>query len=214
VPLTGRPKHVHFRSDDELAAIHRSPADLCNAQLHYTTLIHLGRAWDIRAAPLTVESFTEAITRLSAATDVADELLQRATCPGKYDAWEESPTARQAWRRAHGYPLQPLRDYRNRLLHGRIPPNITIELHGPLPDEVLYVPSNEPRQFLAVPRIGREKAHLDWRTVIGQPDDRLTALRVDADFALAQNVFGTAWREVVAYLQNQWLGTLIPALLE
>jgi len=212
VPLTGRPHHLHFKTDAELASIGRGHADLCNAQLHYTTLVHLSRAWELRKTEVrTIESFTEAITRLSAATDVADELLQRAVSPGNYDPWDETPSVRRAWRQANNYPLQPLRDYRNRLLHGRIAPLVEVEVRGPLPGEVVYVPSSSPRRFIALPKIGREAAYLDWRKVVGQPNLGLTALRVESDFALTINIVNEAWRDVLSYLQQHWTDTLVPA---
>jgi hypothetical protein len=213
VPLTGRPEHLHFKTDAELAVISRGHRDLCNAQLHYTTLIHLARAWELRQSQLpSVEAFTEAIVRLAAATDVADELLQRAVSPGTYSAWDESAKARRDWRKANDYPLQPIRDYRNRLLHGRVPPQIDVEVNGPLPGEPLYVPGTPARHFIALPKIGRETRYLDWRTVVGQPNLGLQALRVDADFAFVTNIVNEAWQDVLRYLQQRWLDTLLPAL--
>lgn len=99
VPLTGRPDHIDFKTDAELREMGRGHADLCNAQLHYTVLVHLARVWDLRMGNQfpDLESFTEGIVRLSAATDVADELLQRATNPGDFidKAWDEGRGARQ-----------------------------------------------------------------------------------------------------------------------
>ena len=112
----------------------------------------------------------------------------------------------------NNYPLKPLRDYRNRLLHGRIPPVIEVEVKGSLPWELVYVPSAPQRHFIAVPRIGHETKYLDWRKVVGEPNVALQALRVDTDFAMAQNVLSNASRDVLAYLQQTWTSTLVPAL--
>lgn len=113
VPLTGRPANVYFKTDVELAQFGRGPEDMCNAQLHYTTFTHLVRVFDFKSVGFTeADSFIEAVVRLAAATDVADELLERVTHRGKYRPWDESPEARRAWRQANAYPMQDLRDYR------------------------------------------------------------------------------------------------------
>jgi hypothetical protein len=109
VPVTGRPDHGGFKSDEVLAEIGLGPGDMCNAQLHYTTFTHLARVFDLKEAGFVeADSFIEALVRLAAATDAADELLQRATNPGLYPAWQEGPAARNEWRKGHGYP--PARD--------------------------------------------------------------------------------------------------------
>jgi hypothetical protein len=41
VSLTQRPEGIHFKSDAGLAEIGRDAADICHAQVHYTTLTHL-----------------------------------------------------------------------------------------------------------------------------------------------------------------------------
>jgi hypothetical protein len=84
VPLTLLPESVAFKSDVGLAKIGRSPEDIGNAQLHYTTFIHLVRVFDLRQDRFySTDAFVEALVRLAAATDVADELLERATKPGR-----------------------------------------------------------------------------------------------------------------------------------
>src|SRR4051812_38866869 len=53
VPLTGRDADrpdVHFRSREELAGRDK---EVTVAQLHYTTLLHLGRVYDLLHRPLT-----------------------------------------------------------------------------------------------------------------------------------------------------------------
>lgn len=192
VPLTGRPDDIRFKADAELAAIGRGPADICNAQLHYTTLMHLGRVWDLRRTEFrgdALDAFIEAIVRLAATTDVADELLQRATDPTKFDAWSESPHARQAWRKANNYPLQSLRDYRNRLLHGRLPPYGEGDL-------------------IAAPKIGTESGYLDWRPVLLPTPEPGVA----RDFEPARDIVSRAWEDVLAYLDREWSRTLVPNL--
>jgi hypothetical protein len=115
VPLTMRPDHPNFESDEALAKMGRGPEDMGNAQLHCTTFTHLTRVFDLKEAGFsTADQFIEALVRLAAATDVADELLQRATNPSKYAPWSEKDgrEARNDWRKAHGYPLREIRGYR------------------------------------------------------------------------------------------------------
>jgi hypothetical protein len=50
-PLTNRLNDVQGKTDAELAAIGRSPEDICISQLHYSVFRHLVRAYDIRVAP-------------------------------------------------------------------------------------------------------------------------------------------------------------------
>lgn len=101
VPLTYRVKHrgnIRFQTTAELAAAGYTDEDVAVAQLHYTLLRHLGRTFglldDVHAftSPVPLanafgrDQFFECFTRLSGASDVADELLARRADPGKYDA--------------------------------------------------------------------------------------------------------------------------------
>jgi hypothetical protein len=192
VPLTKRPISIDFHTDEELAAIDRGPEDVCNAQLHYTVLLHLLRVFNLRSGDelRDQDSFMEAIVRLSAVTDVADELLQRATMPGQYGAWQEGRAARDKWREANGKPLQHLRRYRNRLLHGRLLPRI--DWH--------YNRNSE--KVILMPRIGNEAKYLDWRV----------EWDVDNDFEDGHVIVDRAWSEVLEYVERQWTNTLMPAL--
>jgi hypothetical protein len=192
VPLTNRPTSIDFKSDEELAEEGGGHEDICNAQLHYTVLLHLLRVFNLRKGDLLRDQdvFTEAIVRLSAVTDVADELLQRATTRGTYPAWKEGPTARKQWRKENGYPLQGLRDYRNRLLHGRLLPHVH-----------LYY-NRDDEKIILVPIIGREDKYLDWRV----------PWEVNEDFEDAHVVVDGAWNEVLAYLAREWTDTLVPKL--
>jgi len=175
---------------------------MCNAQLHYTTFNHLARVFTLKGAGLnTPDEFVEAVVRLTAATDVADELLQRATNRGTYPPWSKGMAARKDWRDAHGWPLQHIRRYRNRLLHGIAVPYEErrqiprIDKHGNLlPDE----------HVLRLPKIGQEAEWLDWRNL-----ESLNALVLHRDFAAAGQIVNEAWTEVLTYLEEQWQAHLV-----
>lgn len=186
VPVTTRPHGMGFRSDAELAALGKGAEDMAVAQLHYTILAHLDVAHRHRAIhPLEAEKFTHAIVRLSSAIDVADEILGRLNRPGTFDPWSEDAglQARRAWRTGHRQ-LQDIRDYRNRLVHGRVFMSLIDGLTG-----VTYFP-----------RIGRERAYIDWRTVVNNPNPRAVIL----EYASGHDIVEEAWRRVLAYLETSW----------
>jgi hypothetical protein len=241
-------RDIRFLSPDELAATGRARTDeeVAVAQLHYTTLIHLGRVYgllrgsepvpgarprvlpgpgsavlDTRAlsatefvglvpsgmafvepgersasrsephtpslkpaADLDFDVFTEAFARLAAASDVADELLGRRAAPGKYPPWDESKgkQARWDWRNTHGDPLKPIREYRNRLLHGRVLPRL-IE-----------------RGTSKYPRIDKVNDYLDWRQALGQE----AHAAVLTDFDQGHVVVSDAWDQAITYVETTW----------
>jgi hypothetical protein len=202
VPVTGRPDHPGFKSDEALARIGLRPEDLWNAQLHYTTFTHLVRVFALRKAEFTnADQFLEAIVRLAAATDVADELLQRATNPGRYELWTGGRAARREWRKTHEYPLQHIRTYRNRLLHGHLMPYQSVRQLDRVESGVV-VPVEEPA--LRFPKIGREIDYLDWRTL-----EHLNPVLIHRDFAYAEKIVDDAWRETLAYFEQEWQANLV-----
>lgn len=210
VPLTGRPEHVYFKTDDELAEIGRGPSDVANAQLHYTTFTHLVRVFELRRTEFeSTDLFIEAMVRLAAATDVADELFERVTKPACYEPWKESRAPRDAWRKANGYPLREVREYRNRLLHGRLLPFVQTTIVGSLPGEI-FVPGRV-RNTIQFPKIGREANYVDWRWLL-TGDDRIAGEALDADFDLAATVVDDAWNRLLGYLEREWERTLVPRL--
>jgi hypothetical protein len=136
---------IRFRTDAELAAEDRGHEDVAIAQLHYTLLLHVGRVWELLDRALAFTSndarkgltfdaydFFESFTRLSGASDVADELLERRRVCGSatYPAWDENAgaSARRAWRDRRGDPLKDIRAYRNRLVHGRVVPQWNVRV--------------------------------------------------------------------------------------
>ncbi len=160
--------------------------DMAIAQLHYTILAHLDVAHRYRAIhPLEAENFTHAIVRLSSATDVADEILGRLAQPGTYDPWSDADggRARRTWRGTH-QQLQDIRDYRNRLVHGRV-----------------FMSLFDPRSGLTYfPRIGHEQGYIDWRTVIRHPSPKAVVL----DYASGHDILEDAWRRVLVHVETSW----------
>jgi hypothetical protein len=133
VPLTTRPVGIYFKDDKALEASGKTHEDLAIAQLHYTVLKHLLAAHHALQAKAGDElPLFIGLSSLCGAQDVAFELLQRYTNRGKYAPWAESrrksrpslsgQDAREGWQKANGHPLQDIREYRNKLIHGRTPP--------------------------------------------------------------------------------------------
>jgi hypothetical protein len=200
VPLTLRPADIRFKADSELAAIHRNHSDICVAQLHYSILLHLIRAFELsRATAPNFDHVLFGITALCGAQDIAFELLERFEHPNKYDPWLDkkrrgssilgSKEAKVRWQERNGHPLQSIRDYRNNVVHGRMTPVIVMN------NEVL------------LPKIGHELDYLDWRKVMNlQQSGKLPT----EDYQNAGEILKSAWTETTDYLENQWRTNLLP----
>lgn len=197
VPLTNRPVDIQLKNDGALKAAGRSHEDLAIAQLHYTVLRHLVRAHTIRVAGAVDESaLFVGLSTIVGAHDVAFEVLERYTHRGVYDPWLESrprgqtrgskagQDAQAEWKKAHGYPLQHIRDYRNKLVHGRTPPSL-LDANG-----VVLLPAPE-----AVSR------YCDWRTVTAQAATGRLPL---GDFMPVGAILDMAWATTIDYLQKEW----------
>jgi hypothetical protein len=209
VPLTYRirdRRNVRFQTQAEIAAAGYSEEDVAIAQLHYTLLMHLGRVFelldDARAftvrsymanRPFGRDAFFESFARLSGVSDVADELLARRGDPGKYEAWNETHgrDARGAWRKLNPDPLRSVRAYRNRLVHGRVVPEV-------------YVNATEQGrvvgQLLFYPRLGKVDPYLDWRIAFAEAA-KTTA---SPDFDEAALIALDAWERFVEYVEQAW----------
>ncbi len=212
-PLREDPGRVELRDSDE-GAEEDTEKRIVVAELNYSTLLHLGRVWEIRQSPESFlaeptpspialarrlnrlyGAFTSAIIGLSSATDTADELLERMV-NARYEPWSEkaSDAARREWRRKTN-PLANLHRYRNRLVHGPALPS----RHG-------LVAGMEPRRVtVAFPKLGLQTEHLDWRDVQhgrAQP----------SDFDAPSDLVAEVWTSVLEYLESQWRSTLVPLM--
>lgn len=218
VPLTHRVhdrSNIGFQATTDLAAAGFTDEDVAVAQLHYTLLRHLGRTFELLddARAFTTrgylanrqfgrdESF-EAFARLSGASDVADELLGRRTSPGTYGAWDERQggKARRNWRDNNPDPLRPIRSYRNRLVHGRIVPELYVRAIGPKGESV--------GDLFMYPTLGMVDAYLDWRkafAVAASPTP-------PPNFAEAAIIAADAWVMVAEYVEQAWRTHLLPSL--
>lgn len=188
-PLTNRPNDIQLKTNPELKKIGKNDHDICIMQLHYTVFTNLVRVYELKQInPLNPDQFMESLTRLCAAVDVADELLERYTLTISYNPWseEDGQKARREWRKKDN-TLQYLRDYRNKMLHGRISPKIII------------IGSYERYR---VPKFGKEKLYLDWRKVthasIGAGG------KVRNDFDAPNNLLDKAWEDSLQYLEKNW----------
>lgn len=202
IPLTNRPINIHFKTHQELLNEGYVHEDVCKAQLHFTVLRRLGRAFEIlthlqsKAYQTIIDTdlLAEGIFHIVAAQDVAFEFLQRMSTPNQFDEWAPnsrsslnkskttSEDAQRKWRKDNNYPLQKIRDYRNNLAHGRILPSF------PKVDKI------------CLPKIGGELLYLDWRLVT---DDNKSTSNL-ADFDTLDGILNDAWSQTIKYINDEW----------
>jgi hypothetical protein len=185
---------IGFRPQPDLDEIGRPEWHVAVAQLHYTTLLHLVRANELRRHPIrSRDAFVEAIVRLYAASDTAFELLGRClTDRGKSDAWREieGRKVREAWMRQEREPLKLVRRYRNALVHGRVRP----EWRGRTQDPA----SGDTTEILFYTSFEKVESAVDWRDA--RPEDAEPA----------DHLVNQAWSEVLDYLRTAWARKLVP----
>jgi hypothetical protein len=192
VPLTNRPKDIHFKTDSELSAVGKTASDVHTAQLNYSVLKHLARCFDVlRLLKDSVgmeqqDLLLEGIVRLVGAQDNAFELLERFNNPQKnYTAFNEnaSEQARRAWIRSSSNRLKPIRDYRNNIAHG------------------LQFPSIADGKRLCYPEIGKEGKYFDWRLITASSP---SLEQYKKDFISVLTILEGAWNETLGYLEGHW----------
>jgi hypothetical protein len=219
-PLTYRGtvrKNIRFRTDGELAAAGFGDEDVAIAQLHYTFLLHIGRVWQLLHEALTFTTndaraglsfdpnhFFVSFARLSGASDVADELLERRRTrgSGEYPAWDEraGSRARRAWRDSHPDVLKDIRAYRHRLVHGRVVPQLYARVFG-LGTGTYF------GEQLMYPKLDKVDNHLDWRPAVAPGLGSLDALL--PEFERAHLLVRDAWGRVVDYAESSWQAHLL-----
>ena len=195
VALTGRVSDVReigFRPQAELDRLGRHEWHVEVAQLHYTTLLHLARVFELRRRRVRDrDSFFEAIVRLDAAADTAFELLGHCLIDrGSAESWNErtGERVRKAWEKKAGSPFISLARYRNSLLHGRVRPE----------HEVVFQVDRWSPKVPFYPTFEKMPTALDWR-------------KADAlDAAPADQLVDEAWTQVLAYFRKAWTGELLP----
>ncbi|MDO9230963.1 MAG: hypothetical protein Q7U36_00570 [bacterium] len=190
VLLTNRPQDIHFKTDQELAKIGKTDNDICIAQLHYSILRHLARAFDIwNKDRVDLDDLTDGMTRLCGALDVTFELLERFENPSNYDSWLARKNngnlggedARKNWKEKYPENIKLIRYYRNHLVHGRMTPGII--------EHIFYFP-----------KISMEEKYFDWREITFKNEME----KNKNNFMSAKEILELAWHEVVDYLDNQW----------
>lgn len=201
------PDSVRLRRDQPLGETNPDNA-IVVSQLHYSTFMHLACVYEMRQDPDTFfargdslsevvrlySRFSDAITRLSSATDTADELLARAQ-DDSYKAWHDGKSyeARLSRRRLTD-PMQNLHRYRNRLVHG---PLVPYAIHA------VNASTGVRGITLSFPRFDKVKDVLDWRTFQhGEVDS--------ADYTTARALVDSGWLDVTTYLRKEWSSTLLP----
>jgi len=205
---------VRFKTAAELAAAGYTDEDVTLAQRHYTLLTCRAGVFELldnaRAftSPVPVANafgryqFFETFTRLSGASDVAEELLARRADPGKYVAWDErqGQRARTDWRAANPDPLKPVRSYRNRLVHGRVVPEVYVDATNAQGHPV--------GQILLYPRLNEVDKYLDWRIAFNEAGGATPS----PNFAEAAQIGRGAWELVVGYVESAWRRHLLKSL--
>lgn len=202
VPLSNRgatPPNIHFKTDVQLKAIGKGDHDLAVAQLNYSVLRNVFVAFDLMKPGLQVELFALGIARLVAAQDCAMEMLGRLDSPSSYEPWlaqKDKTTgklggmeARRTWQNNNSAlptykALEPVRDYRNDLLHGRMLP-AAFQQGG----------------STFVPDLGKQRQVFDWRTVT-----TLAPGTLPPHFAPCEDVLKKCWDLTITFLEDRWQG--------
>ena len=140
---------------------------------------------------------------------MADEILERRADPGTYSAWSEADggRARFAWRKTNQDPLQPIRAYRNRLVHGRVIPELWVNVLDAQSGENLGA-------ALYYPRLDKADDYLDWRVAFAPralpgPGSAVVDTSPPPEFDEAAPIALHAWE---IYVEAAWRMHLLPHL--
>lgn len=166
------------------------------AQLNYGVLRHLIRCFQILKLIKTTyhfgqyDLFVEGISRLVGALDNSDEILARLKWSNEYNEKSvekieyEAREARKRWRNEIGDPLQKIRNYRNRIIHGS-------------PLSVIYM--DDTNKSICLPQVGKENLYMDFRLVTSNLSES-----TKKDFFPVQRILEELWGETIKYVDDKW----------
>jgi len=204
--LTLRPTDICFKEDallkrdfpaETIALIHER---ICIAQLHYSTLKFMLSAFEnIDKTSKNIEAFEYFFSCLFSALDISAELCARygrfKNKPVSLDAFDpkaiyKGKRLREKFTKKFNYPsnIQKIREYRNNLIHGRIPFSAKTPTAG----------------FRYFPSISKEKYFLDWREGFSYFQQGKTG-----DFEYSKDIAQKAFDIVINYLDDLWKRFLI-----
>ena len=136
--------------------------------------------------------FVEGISRLVGALDNGDEVLARLKWPNDYTKETvakievEARNARRKWRDEIGDPLQKIRNYRNRIIHGS-PLSVIID--------------SDANKSICLPSVGKENLYMDFRLITNSPPE---FAQYKNDFFPVSRILEELWEETVKYLEEKW----------
>jgi len=167
-------------------------------QLNYGVLRHLIRCFQILKSLETTyhfgqyDLFIEGIGRLVGALDNGDEILARLKWPTMWtkkstdEVRVDADKARKKWRDDMGDPLQKIRYYRNRIVHGS-------------PLSVIYM--EDSNKSICLPEIGKESLYMDFRLVTNHTSQ---FDQYKEDFFPVLRILEGMWEETIKYLEDSW----------
>lgn len=168
------------------------------AQLNYGVLRHLIRCYQILESLETTyhfgqyDLFIEGVTRLVGALDNSDEILARLKWPSDYNETStkkiecEARKARKRWRDYIEDPLQKIRNYRNRIIHGS-PLSVII--------------NDDQNKSICLPQVGKESLYMDFRLVTNNLPEFADYKN---DFFPVLRILKELWEETVKYAEEKW----------
>lgn len=168
------------------------------AQLNYGVLRHLIRCYQILELLKTAyhfgqyDLFIEGITRLVGTLDNSDEILARLKWSNEYtktsveEIESEARKARKRWRDDIGDPLQKIRNYRNRVIHGS-PLSVIID--------------SDANKSICLPEVGKENLYMDFRLITNHSDK---FSQYKNDFPPVLRILEGLWEETVKYVEEKW----------
>lgn len=214
VPLTNRPNNILFKSDEEIVAdglaknIEIAQVKICIAELHYSVLANILVAWDVLNNRIDHSKTGVGLSRLHhcfssvfTANDIAIDLVirfEKLKKEDSMDAWDDLGEVKrirdkiirkdQVNECVEHDNITRLREYRNRLVHGRLMPGFRRWPDGG--DNY-------------IPRVGRAKEYLDWRRIARG------FLSNKNDFQKEDDLISEMFGEVICHLDSLWIKYLL-----